>query len=148
MFGSNQDNPIDAAMLAVKKRQVIKTAWEPSTTGEYARWISRYGSVTFDYAGYQMAWAGMNEAGLMLSTMALRKTRNPAPDSRPPLQSAFWMQYLLDSYSTVEEVIASDAQFGSRTQWTITWSVTERATVPPSSSWTARWSPTRVNRCP
>jgi penicillin V acylase-like amidase (Ntn superfamily) len=110
VFGSNQDNPIDAAMLSVKRRQVVKTAWEPSTTGEYARWISRYGSVTFDYAGYQMAWAGMNEAGLMLSTMALRKTQNPAPDSRPPLQSAFWMQYLLDSYSTVEEVIASDAQ--------------------------------------
>jgi choloylglycine hydrolase len=110
VFGANQDNPIDAAMLAVKRRQVLKAAWEPSTTGEYARWISRYGSVTFDYAGYQMAWAGMNEAGLMMSTMALVKTRNPAPDSRPPLQSPLWMQYLLDSYSTVEEVIASDAQ--------------------------------------
>jgi len=110
VFGTNQDNPTDAAMLAVKRRQVVKTAWEPSTTGEYARWISRYGSVTFDYAGYQMAWAGMNEAGLMMSTMALGKTRNPAPDSRPPLQSAMWMQYLLDSYSTVEEVISSDAQ--------------------------------------
>ena len=110
VFGTNQDNPVDAAMLAVKRRQVVKTAWEPSTTGEYARWISRYGSVTFDYAGYQMVWAGMNEAGLMISTMALRKTQNPAPDSRPPLQSAFWMQYLLDSYSTVEEVLASDAQ--------------------------------------
>ena len=108
VFGANQDNPIDAAMLAVKRRQVLKTAWEPGTTGAYARWISRYGSVTFDYAGYQMAWAGMNEAGLMMSTMALRQTENPAPDSRPPLQSPLWMQYLLDSYSTVEEVIASD----------------------------------------
>jgi len=109
VFGTNQDNPIDAGMLTVKRRQVLKTAWEPSTTGEYARWISRYGSVTIDYAGYQMAWAGMNETGLMMSTMALQKTRNPAPDSRPPLQSPLWMQYLLDSFSTVEEVIASDA---------------------------------------
>lgn len=109
VFGANQDNPIDSGMVTVKRRQVLKTAWEPSTTGEYARWISRYGSVTFDYAGYQMAWAGMNEAGLMMSTMALMRTRNPAPDSRPPLQSPLWMQYLLDSYSTVEEVIASDA---------------------------------------
>ena len=109
VFGANQDNPIDAGMLAVKRRQVAKTAWEPSTTGEYAHWISRYGSVTFDYAGYQMAWAGMNEAGLMMSTMFLMNAENPAPDSRPPLQSPLWMQYLLDSYSTVEEVIASDA---------------------------------------
>ncbi len=109
VFGANQDNPIDAGMLAVKRRNVLKTAWEPSTTGEYARWISRYGSVTFDYAGYQLAWAGMNEAGLMMSTMALYETENPAPDSRPPLQAPLWMQFLLDSYSTVEEVIASDA---------------------------------------
>jgi penicillin V acylase-like amidase (Ntn superfamily) len=109
VFGANQDNPIDAGMVSVKRRQVVKTAWEPSTTGEYARWISRYGSVTFDYAGYQLAWAGMNEAGLMMSTMFLMRTENPAPDSRPPLQSPLWMQFLLDSYSTVEEVIASDA---------------------------------------
>jgi choloylglycine hydrolase len=109
VFGANQDNPIDAGMVVVKRRQVLKTAWEPSTTGEYARWISRYGSVTFDYAGYQLAWAGMNEAGLMMSTMALYETENPAPDSRPPLQSPLWMQFLLDNYSTVEEVIASDA---------------------------------------
>ena len=104
----------------------MKTAWEPSTTGEYARWISRYGSVTFDYAEYQMAWAGMNEAGLMLSTMALRKTQNPAPDSRPPLQSAFWMQYLFDSYSTVEEVIASDAQVRIKDTVDHIWSAIER----------------------
>ena len=110
IFGANQDNPSDACMVTVKRRQVLKTAWEPSTTGEYAHWISRYGSVTFDYAGFQMAWAGMNEVGLMMSTMALMKTRNPAPDPRPPLQSPLWMQYLLDSYSTVQEVIASDAQ--------------------------------------
>jgi choloylglycine hydrolase len=110
VFGANQDNQIDAGLLFVNKRHVLKTAWDPSTSGEYARWISRYGSVTIVHAGYQMAWAGMNEAGLMISTMALGETQNPAPDERPPLASPFWAQYQLDNHSTVEEVIASDAQ--------------------------------------
>jgi penicillin V acylase-like amidase (Ntn superfamily) len=110
VFGANQDNPIDAGLLFVNKRRVVKSGWEPSTTGEYARWTSKYGSVTIVHAGYQMAWAGMNEAGLMISTMALDKTENPAPDARPPLASSFWAQYQLDNHSTVDEVIASDSR--------------------------------------
>jgi choloylglycine hydrolase len=109
VFGANQDNSIDAGLVFVTKRNVQKTGWDPSATGKYARWISKYGSVTIVHAGYQMAWAGMNEAGLMLSTMALAQTRNPARDARPPLASPFWMQYQLDNHSTVAEVIASDA---------------------------------------
>jgi penicillin V acylase-like amidase (Ntn superfamily) len=110
VFGANQDNQIDAGLVFVNKRHVMKTAWDPSTSGEYARWISQYGSVTFVHAGYQMAWAGMNEAGLMISTMALGETQNPPHDERPPLASSFWVQYQLDNFSTVEEVIASDTQ--------------------------------------
>ncbi|UCF59644.1 MAG: PDZ domain-containing protein [Anaerolineaceae bacterium] len=108
IFGANQDNQIDIGQIFVNKRNVLKTAWDPSTTGEYARWISKYGSVTVVHAGYQMAWAGMNEAGLMISTMALAATQNPAPDERPPLASSFWAQYQLDNHSTIDEVIASD----------------------------------------
>lgn len=110
VFGTNLDNRIDIGLLFVNKRGVSKTGWEPGTAGDYARWTSRYGSVVFGYAGYQQAWAGMNEAGLMVSTMALDKTRAPAPDARTPLLSPFWIQYLLDCCSTVEEVIASDAR--------------------------------------
>lgn len=109
VFGANQDNNIDAGLLFVNKRHVLKMGWDPSTTGEYARWISKYGSVTVVHAGYQMAWAGMNEAGLMISTMSLGATQNPPADERPPLSSSFWAQYLLDNFATVEEVIASDS---------------------------------------
>ncbi|MBE9508819.1 MAG: PDZ domain-containing protein [Chloroflexi bacterium] len=110
VFGANQDNLIAAGLLFVNKRHVLKTAWDPSTSGEYARWISKYGSVTFVHAGYQLAWAGMNEAGLMISTMALGVTENPAPDERPPLSSSFWVQYQLDNHSTVDEVLASESE--------------------------------------
>ncbi|KPK93699.1 MAG: hypothetical protein AMJ88_06800 [Anaerolineae bacterium SM23_ 63] len=111
VFGANQDNQIDIGLIFVNKRNVLKTAWDPSSTGEFARWISRYGSVTVVHAGYQMAWAGLNEAGLMISTMALGATQNPPPDERPPLASSFWAQYQLDNHSTIEEVIASDSLY-------------------------------------
>jgi hypothetical protein len=109
VFGTNLDHQIDIGLVVVNKRNVLKTAWDPSTTGEYARWISKYGSVTFNFAGYQQVWGGMNEAGLMISTMSLAETQNPNPDERPPLVSSFWAQYQLDNHSTIEEVLVSDS---------------------------------------
>ncbi len=110
VFGANQDNTLDIGLLFVNKRGVQKTTWDPNTSGEYARWISRYGSVTVNFVGYQMAWAGMNEAGLMISTMSVPGTLGPTPDERPPFQTPFWMQYQLDTHWSVEQVIASDAE--------------------------------------
>jgi penicillin V acylase-like amidase (Ntn superfamily) len=110
VFGANQDNTVEIGLLFVNKRRVLKTTWDPSTSGEYARWISKYGSVTINFVGYQMAWAGMNEAGLMISTMGVAETRGPLPDERPPFQGPFWMQYQLDNHSSVDQVLASDAE--------------------------------------
>ena len=108
LFGSNYDNDIWPGLLYVNKKNVEKTGWEPGTTGEIAKWLSEYGSVTFNVAGYQLAWAGMNEKGLVMSTMALGETKNPEPDERPPLASPLWMQYVLDTCATVDDVIATD----------------------------------------
>jgi len=108
IFGTNYDNSFAPGMIYVNKRNVQKTGFEPGTSGKTAKWISKYGSVTFSNVGYQLAWAGMNEAGLVMSTMMLRETRNPAPDERPPLISPMWMQYLLDNCGTVDEVIKND----------------------------------------
>ncbi len=60
--------------------------------------------------GYQYAWGGMNERGLSLTTMSLDETRQPTADARPPLDSGEWVQYILDTCATVEEVIATDSQ--------------------------------------
>jgi CubicO group peptidase (beta-lactamase class C family)/penicillin V acylase-like amidase (Ntn superfamily) len=109
VFGTNFDNRLYEGLLFVNKRNVSKQAWNPSTTGEYAQWTSKYGSVTFNLVGYQFAWAGMNEAGLMLSTMYLEETESPTLDEHPPLESPVWLQYQLDNYSTIKEVLASDA---------------------------------------
>jgi len=109
VFGTNHDNSVHEGILYVNKRGVSKTGWVGSTTGKVARWTSKYGSFTFNLVGYQLPWGGMNEAGLMISTMALEASLAPAPDGRPPLETVLWMQYQLDNSSTVEEVIASDS---------------------------------------
>lgn len=109
VFGANFDYRIHEGLLFVNKRNVAKTILDPSTTGEYAKWTSKYGSLSFNVGGYQFAQAGMNEAGLVISTMALDITENPPPDERPPLETAIWVQYQLDNASSIQEVIASDS---------------------------------------
>jgi len=108
VFGTNYDNSFWPGQLFINKRNVRKGGWEPGTTGRLATWTSRYGSVTIACAGYQLAWSGMNEAGLVVSTMSLEETSVPAPDERPSLTSALWVQYLFDTCATVEDVLQSE----------------------------------------
>jgi penicillin V acylase-like amidase (Ntn superfamily) len=109
VFGTNLDFPYSNGQVFVNKRNVVKTGIDASTTGKRARWISKYGSVTFNMMGYQFAWAGMNEAGLVGSSMHLQRTQLPAPDARPPLQLPLWLQYQLDNFATVKEMLAGEA---------------------------------------
>ena len=94
--------------IFINPRGLHKTGVIPGTTGVNAEWDSKFASVTFNFVGYQIAWAGMNEAGLVMSTMSLNQTELPRPDPRPVLDSGNWMQYLLDTCATVDEVLAAD----------------------------------------
>ena len=110
VFGTNLDYQFSRGRLYVNPRGITKQGWSEGTTGTVASWTSKYGNLTFNLAGYQLAWAGMNEAGLVISTMALDSTANPPADSRPPLESGFWVQYVLDSCATVTEVRQTDTK--------------------------------------
>lgn len=111
VFGANLDYRDHCrGQLFINPRGLRKTGLIPSTSGTVAEWVSRYASVTFNFVGYQLASAGMNERGLTMSTMALPQSVCPPPDHRPTLDSGFWMQYLLDTCASVEEVIAADAE--------------------------------------
>lgn len=114
IFGTNYDNQFAPGLLFINKRNVRKTGWEAGTTGKIAAWTSRYGSVTISCAGYQLAWGGMNEEGLVFATMLLGGTRTPPPDERPPLVGAFWWQYMLDTCATIEDLkrAAADVRIG------------------------------------
>lgn len=58
-------------LVFVNRRGIAKEGYLRSTTGEKAKWISEYGSVTFNVPGREFPREGMNEAGLVVSTMAL-----------------------------------------------------------------------------
>ena len=111
IFGGNFDHTrTDEGLVFINKRGVVKTSLLTGTTGRRARWTTRYASISFNLVGYQYAWGGMNERGLSLTTMSLNETRQPRADARPPLDSGEWVQYILDTCATVEEVIATDSQ--------------------------------------
>jgi len=109
IFGANLDYRLHTrGQLYINKRGVHKTGTIPNMGGAYAEWVSRYASLTFNFVGYQYPWGGMNEKGLVMSTMALPQTVYPPPDDRPVVDSGFWMQYILDTCETVDDVIAAD----------------------------------------
>ncbi len=97
-------------VLIVNRRDVEKQSFRAGIVGDYFKWVSRYGSVTFAEAGIEFAQNGMNEAGLVVDTLYLRASEAPEPDSRAPLDSGSWVQYVLDTCGSVEAAVAVDSR--------------------------------------
>jgi len=114
LFGRNYDWYFGDGYVIVNKRGVYKAAFKSLLDGENgqpATWTSKFGSVTFNQYGREFPQGGMNEAGLVVESMALSSTKFPAPDSRPYLPNVMlWRQYLLDTCSSVRDVIESDSK--------------------------------------
>jgi penicillin V acylase-like amidase (Ntn superfamily) len=102
LFGRNYDWTIGDALIFVNKRNVAKTALEDSSNP--AKWVSKYGSVTFNQYGRENPTGGMNEAGLVVEQMWLDESSYPN-DSRPSLGTQEWMQYVLDTSGTTAEAL-------------------------------------------
>jgi choloylglycine hydrolase len=104
LFGKNYDWMIGDGFVFINKRGV----WKISTSDENpAKWVSKYGSVTFNQYGWENPMGGMNEAGLVVELMWLDDTKYPEKDSRPAIDNLEWIQYQLDISATAEEVIAN-----------------------------------------
>ena len=103
------DDPLPA-LVAVNVRGVEKSilpwrGWWPDTTPrEPVTWTSRHGSVTFTLYGRDFIAGGMNEAGLIVEEASLASVY-PPDDGRPGVSGAQWMQYQLDNFATVDEVL-------------------------------------------
>ena len=109
LFGRNYDWGISDALVFVNKRGVAKVA----TVGESpnpAKWISKFGSVTFNQYGRENPTGGMNEAGLVVEQMWLVETEYSNDGALPTLGSQEWIQYLLDTSATAEEAVRNAAR--------------------------------------
>jgi penicillin V acylase-like amidase (Ntn superfamily) len=111
VIGRSYDWDFGEGLIIVNKRNQLKTAftyWNEDRNN-LASWTSKYGSITFVQYGRDIAFDGMNEAGLFVCELWLEETRYPSVDSRPSISVDQYVQYLLDNFSTVDEIIASDA---------------------------------------
>ncbi len=88
-------------------------------------WTSRYGSVTFSILGRNLPDGGMNEAGLTVSEMGLGESVFPFDESLPTMLSHLWIQYQLDNYASVDEVLEHLSDINTEPSSTFT---------PPASS--------------
>lgn len=114
--GHNLDDYYSVAgMIIVNRRGVSKESisWEAldprcvnAPKGPKVRWIARYGSITGNTFGREFIDGGINEAGLCVSEMTLMGTTWPE-DDLPKIYHHQWMQYLLDNFDCVDDVIDS-----------------------------------------
>ena len=100
VFGRNYDFEIGNGLVLVNQRGLVKTSIARTRT-----WTAKYGSITFNQFGREFPMDGMNEAGLAVALMWLNETVYPPPDARPQLGVLEWIQYQLDNFGTVAEVI-------------------------------------------
>jgi len=109
LFGKNYDHYSSLGLLIANKRGLAKTALLKPPE-KPARWVSKYGSLTFNQVGREFPMGGMNERGLVIEQMWLAETKYPKPDERPALMELQWIQYQLDNCGTVEDVLACQSK--------------------------------------
>ncbi len=100
-FAQNYDWKVDSGLVMVNKRGVGKQGLMAPNP---ARWVSKYGSVTFNQYGADLPTGGMNEKGLAYGIMWLEGTAYEPADDRTSLSVLQWAQYQLDTCATVAEV--------------------------------------------
>jgi len=107
VLAKNFDWNLDIGYLMTNKRGVAKTALIDEQNEQPARWVSKYGSVTFNQISKEFPQGGMNEEGLVIESLNLLETKYQAKDERPGLMELQWIQYQLDNHKSVQEVIDS-----------------------------------------
>jgi choloylglycine hydrolase len=104
-YGRNFDWNWDHALLITNKRNVAKTAIVQAPAAP-AQWTSLYGSLTFNQIAREVPLGGMNERGLVIETLWLNSAVYPPIEQKPAVNEGQWIQYQLDNFATVSEVIA------------------------------------------
>jgi penicillin V acylase-like amidase (Ntn superfamily) len=110
VVGFNENWKTMPGMIVINKRDVLKRniSWQNLTTDQLRpdkQWTSKFGSVTFNLLGYDFPCYGVNEKGLFLVELYLEETTKVYNPKQPNMFWAQWIQYQLDHYQSVEEVV-------------------------------------------
>ena len=76
-----------------------------------ARWISRYASLTLSQFGRDYPMQGINEVGLA-GAVLMAPARYPVSGPAGNITENLWLQYQLDRFATVNDVVLHAADFG------------------------------------
>lgn len=106
LLGKNFDWTFDQGYIIKNIKNTQKTAYF-THNGTPASWISKYGSITFNQNGKEMPYGGMNEKGLVVEMLWLEDTRFNISETKTYVNELEWIQYQLDNFHTVDEVIAN-----------------------------------------
>lgn len=107
LLGKSYDWDLSHGYVLVNKRNVQKTALAISPLEKPATWKSLYGSTTFNQYGQEFPLSGYNEKGLVVEILWLDETKYPEADQRKSVNELQWVQYQLDNYANVAEVVAN-----------------------------------------
>lgn len=109
VFGWNYEFDCGSGFLITNPRGLKKSSF--TTGGEKpATWVSKYGSLTFNQFGREFPAGGINEKGLVVVQTMYTATQYPTNDQRPVISELQWIQYQLDNFVSVDEVVASDSK--------------------------------------
>jgi len=107
VVGKSYDWYMGQGLVVLNKRGVTKQALPAKPGDRPAQWTSRHASLTFNQYGREFPAGGMNDAGLVVEVMWLDGSEYERADRRPSLNELQWIQFQLDSFATVAEMIAA-----------------------------------------
>lgn len=104
-LAENYDHSLDHGLVAINLRGTQKE--NGRAPGEQAlRWRVQYGSLTFNQFALELPVSGMNEAGLSVALMWHYEGNFGTQPQYTRLSALQWIQYQLDNYQTIAEVLA------------------------------------------
>lgn len=104
LLGQNYDFYYGHGLIVIGKRDIRKESLKVKEQ-KSKTWTSNYGSVTFTQFGRELPMSGMNEKGLAVAMMYHDEGQLPEEDGRTVMNELQWMQYQLDQFATVAEVL-------------------------------------------
>lgn len=113
-IGFNENWKTMPGIVVVNPRGIEKQSisWhfltsETATSEKRTKWKSKYGSISFNLLGIDIPCYGMNEKGLFIVELYLDKTFSAPDNTKASMFWAQWIQYQLDRYASVPELIAN-----------------------------------------